>query len=84
MDPNLEISTPEENAVVPQEMVIKGETDPNVTLLVNDEPATVESNGEFSKTLTAFPGKSTITIEAENTFGRQTVIKRTVQVRPGS
>lgn len=84
LDPNLEVTTPEENSVVPQEMVIKGSTDPNVTLLVNDEPVTVDSNGEFSKTITAFPGETVITIEAENTFGRQTIIERTVQVRPGS
>ena len=84
LDPKLEISTPEENAVVSQDITVKGETDPNVTLLVNDEPVTVEDSGKFSKTVSAFPGATVITIEAENNFGRKTVVERTVQVRPGS
>lgn len=84
IDPTLEISTPEENAVVSQEIVVKGETDPNVTLLVNDEPVTIEDSGLFTKTVSAFPGATVIVIEAENNFGRRTVIERTVQVRPGS
>ena len=84
LDPKLEISTPEENAVVSQDITVKGETDPNVTLLVNDEPVTVEDSGRFTKTVSAFPGATVVTIEAENNFGRKTVVERTVQVRPGS
>lgn len=84
LDPTLKVSTPEENAVVTQEVLLKGETDPNVSLYINDEPVTVTNEGSFSKTVTAFPGKAVITIKAENSFGRATIIERTVQVQPGS
>jgi len=49
-------------------------------VLVNNEPVTLDSEGEFRKTLSLFPGKSSIIIKAKNRFGKENIAKRDVIV----
>lgn len=81
-NPELYIASPGDNAVVySSRVVVVGKTDPNATILVDTFPVSVNSNGEFRKVINLFPGKSTITIKATNKYGRQSVEKRTVDIK---
>ncbi|MCL5432759.1 MAG: helix-turn-helix domain-containing protein [Patescibacteria group bacterium] len=85
INPPLDVNSPTENATINSEIVeISGKTDPNSTLTINNNPISVESNGVFKKEIDLFPGKSTIKIKAVNRFGKETVIERHVEIKPGS
>jgi cytoskeletal protein RodZ len=81
LDPSLRVTSPEENTVTGTEITVTGEADPTVTLTINNTPVTVTQQGEFSKKVTAFPGNTTIVIKAVNSFGRETIIERPVEVK---
>lgn len=85
INPPLTVSSPLENAVINSSgLVVLGKTDPDTTVFVDNYPVSVESDGSFRKTITVFPGKTTITIKAVNKFGRQTILKRDIEAKPGS
>lgn len=81
IDPPLEVSTPKEGEVVPQRFLILGKTDPNATISVNEEEATVASDGTFRKTISVFPGSATIVVKAKNRIGRESTFERHVEVK---
>lgn len=84
-DPSLSVSSPKENSTVTsEEIAVKGTTDSNNTLLVNNNSTYVDANGNFTKTITVFSGKNTITIVATNRFGRKKIIERHVTVNTRS
>lgn len=80
LNPPLTVSNPKEGDTVKQEIVVTGKTDPSVSLSVNNDPVSLDDNGNFMKNITAFPGKTTILVKAVNKFGRQSVVQRTVTV----
>lgn len=81
LNPPLEIFEPKENQILLQrEVIISGKTDPNITLLIEDKPVSLEDNGNFKKTLSLFPGKKIITIKAVNKFGKETIVKRKIEI----
>ena len=83
ISPPLTISSPGEKEVVTTSHVkVLGETDPNVTVYVNNQAVSLDENGHFQKTINVFPGKETITIKAVSRFGKETVIKRHLEVQP--
>lgn len=81
LNPSLRVSSPEENIVTGTDITVTGKTDPSVTLTINNTPVTLTQQGEFSKKVTAFPGSTTIVIKAVNSFGRETIIERPVEVK---
>lgn len=82
VSPPITLSSPSEMAVLQSSTIlILGKTDPNSTITVNDEPASVSSDGDFKKEITGFPGKTTITVKAVNRFGKQTTIERHVVIK---
>ncbi|HSW88219.1 MAG TPA: hypothetical protein VLG12_03590, partial [Candidatus Saccharimonadales bacterium] len=60
---------------------VKGSTDSNNTVIVNNNATYVDTNGNFSKNIAVFSGKNTITIIATNRFGRKKVIERHIIVK---
>jgi cytoskeletal protein RodZ len=80
LNPKLVIFQPTNEAAVSRNVVVKGETDANVTLTINEEIVSVSTDGTFSKTITVFPGKSTLIIRAVNRMGKETVTERSVSV----
>ena len=83
-NPGLSVDYPLENQTVNSVNIeMKGKTDPNSTLSIENEDVSVKSDGTFKKVITLFPGNAVINIRAENKFGRVTILKRTVLVRPG-
>jgi len=82
IDPPVQIDSPNENEVVfSQTIAVAGRTDPNASVFVNGDPASLDSNGNFKKALTVFTGKTTITIKVINYFGRETVVERHIEVK---
>jgi len=80
LNPPLEIYSPKQKTAS-QRTIVSGRTDPNVTLLINDSPVSLDDKGNFKKTLDLFPGKATIKIKAINRFGRKTEIDKVLEVQ---
>lgn len=85
INPVLTVSSPKEKEVITSSDVkVLGETDPNVTVYVNNIAVSLDENGHFKKTISVFPGKEVITIKAVSRFGKETIIKRQIEVKPES
>jgi cytoskeletal protein RodZ len=82
--PSLSVMTPFENQTLSYlTFEVRGKTDPDVALTINDEQVSLDANGNFKKKITVFPGDSSINFKAENRFGKVTVLKRDIKVTPG-
>jgi cytoskeletal protein RodZ len=85
VNPSITVSSPLENAVISSSTLnVSGKTDPNATVFVDNYSVSVNTDGNFTKTINVFPGKSTISIKVINRFGKEAVIKRDIEVRPGT
>jgi len=83
ISPPLDVYSPEENEVLRStEAQVSGKTDPNATVFVNTDSVSVDKEGNFTKKLALFEGKTVIRIVAENRFGRKSSIERHVAVKP--
>lgn len=75
LGPTLNVSSPKDRAVVSSSSVsVKGETNPDATLYINEEAVTVAPDGTFKKDINVFPGGNKITVRSLNRFGRETVV----------
>jgi cytoskeletal protein RodZ len=82
LNPTLDVYTPSENVVVNSgEVMITGRSDPNSTVLINNTVVSVDQNGNFSKQLDLFEGKTVIQISAVNRFGKKNTIERHIDVK---
>jgi cytoskeletal protein RodZ len=81
MPPALSLTSPKQDVLASQDITVSGHADANATVVVNNQPVSVNDNGEFAKTLTLFPGKSDIEVKAKNKFGKETVLHKTVIVK---
>jgi len=82
ISPPLELSSPLENAKISSDTVIvSGKTEPNATVFINNESASVDQKGNFRKEITVFPGKMTINISSVNRFGNRTTLERHIEVK---
>ncbi len=81
LPPSIAISSPKPGSTTTKELVVKGKTDKDATVFINDEATSVNGHGEFVKNLTLFPGKATIIVKAKNRFGKETVVTREIVVK---
>jgi len=82
LNPPLTISSPQEMEVIAgQTIEVTGKTDPNTTVYVDKDEVSVDINGYFQKSLSVFPGKTTITVQVVNKFGKQTTLTRDIIVK---
>ena len=81
LPPSLSITNPKENAITSEELTVSGTADSNATVMVNNQPVSVSSDGTYQKRLTLFPGNSTITVTATNRFGKESQQQRTILVK---
>lgn len=81
INPPLSILSPKEGEVLSRSITLMGQTDPDATVIVNEIPVAVDSNGKFTKQVSLFPGKTTIRIKAQNRIGKETEIERHVEVK---
>lgn len=78
--PQIIISAPEEFEIIPDKTVeIKGRTQPEIILSINDQKVEINNDGSFSQEITLLPGTNIITVRATNKFGKTTEIKRSVK-----
>ena len=84
-NPSISLSSPAENAVISSSVVnVVGKTDSNATVFVDNFSVSVDNNGVFTKVINVFPGKATITVKVVNRFGKETILKRDIEIKPGS
>jgi cytoskeletal protein RodZ len=82
LNPSLDIYAPNENEVVTAgEVMVTGRADPNATVLVDNTAVSVDQNGNFSKQVDLFEGKTVIQITAVNRFGKKNMIQRHIEVK---
>lgn len=82
-NPTLKVDSPTENQTINSLTVeVRGKTDPNATLTVDNEQIPIDSDGSFKKQISVFPGKRTLSFQVENKFGRMTSFKRSINVTP--
>lgn len=85
INPPLTIKSPKDNSLITSSQVkISGITDSNATVYVDKNLVSVSSTGNFEKTVSVFPGKTTITVKAINKFSRETVKQIQIDVKGGS
>ena len=87
--PTLNVSSPEDNFKTNEDTVtVSGTTNDAtsspVTLTINGDPVTVQSNGSFSKVVNLTEGENTITIIATDSAGKSTTIVRHVTKDTGA
>lgn len=86
--PTLNVTSPTDNFVTNQASItVEGTTNDAtsspVTVTINDEPVTVQSNGSFSKQITLSEGENTITVIATDGAGKSTTVVRHVTLDTG-
>ena len=68
--PKLEISEPQDNHVTPRdEIVVKGKTDSNVTVVINDAPVITDATGNFQTSVKLKEGENKIKIVVQDSAG---------------
>jgi len=80
--PQLMVSSPTENSLVAAQVEVTGQTEPEVTVSVNNQPVALQTDGSF-RTEIFLPqeGIASITVEARDRKGKSSLIQRTVYVR---
>jgi hypothetical protein len=79
--PRLEIYEPKSGAVVQnQEVEIRGETNPQNSVYVNDRLIKINSDGSFNYNLKLFPGENKILIKAVNRQNKIQTVERKVKM----
>lgn len=79
--PELSIESPKEGEIITSEKVtVKGKSDRDAVISVNNQKIALSENGEFTTTLTLSPGVNTINIESASKQGKKRTITRTIQI----
>ena len=77
--PFLEVFSPSEGEQVFREKVeVRGKTQPDALLTINDTSVFLSSKGEFHYEIELFPGENKIIIIAKNKLGKETKVERTI------
>ena len=80
--PSLNVSKPTEGQIIKtSEVEVIGKTDPNSTVFVNNQTASMDKDGNFRKNINVFPGKTKITVKAVNNFNKITILERQIEVK---
>lgn len=81
--PRLEIIAPKEGELFKQNFVeVKGQTDPDATIFLNQEAKLLAPDGSFSEKIPLTPGENKILIEVVNRKGKKTQAVRQIRYEP--
>lgn len=81
-NPTLKVASPKEGETISSsDLQVSGITDPNSVVYVENQLVSLDSEGNFKKTITVFPGKNLIDIKSVNRFGKQSEVKRHINVK---
>lgn len=81
LSPALSIESPKDDVVSASDVIVIGNSEPSASVTVNGTPVALDSDGNFRKTITVFPGETIITIRAKNRLGKESVIEKKVTVK---
>jgi cytoskeletal protein RodZ len=81
LNPPLSVDSPKENSISTPRIAVEGSTDPNATVTINGQVVSLNTQGEFSKTIAAFDGPLTIIVKAKSRFGKETTVERRIEVK---
>jgi len=82
LPPMLVITNPQESAVVAPKLLVRGITQPDNVVAINDEPVAIRPDGSFvTEIIIPTEGLATLKIKVTDRKGRQTVKERTVTVK---
>lgn len=81
--PALSVQTPQEQVTISRESIeVSGQTDPSATVTLNGQKIFLKTDGSFTQQISLTPGLNTLEFVAKNKLGRETVVKRSIQVNP--
>ncbi len=81
--PPLTLQSPKEDLIVKQDSVpVYGDTDPDATISINNEPILVKSDGKFYKDIALTQGNNTIVITVTSRAGEKTTLTRKITRAP--
>lgn len=79
--PELLLETPMEGEVVSQgTLIVKGKTNPEATVYVNNQPTLVEEDGRFTAEIEVTKFTQEIVVKARSRSGKETIVSR--KIRP--
>lgn len=77
--PYLELQEPEENQIIEKTvLVVKGKTNPEAFIEVNNQPVLVGEDGNFETEIEIFEGTSEVVVVAKSRSGKETIIRRKI------
>ena len=83
LPPKLEVTYPPDQITVAEESInVKGNTDPEATLSLNNQPVAISNDGQFSAEIKLSEGTNKLSIESTSKIGKITKLERTVFLQP--
>ncbi len=79
--PFLEVDSPKENQTVTGRLNVWGRTDPDATIEVNNQTATVDTNGDFSTEIDLTKDTKEVIVAAKSRSGKVTAISRKINFK---
>lgn len=80
--PSLKINLPvQDETLTTHEVLVRGQTDPDVSVVVNGQVAQVDGNGIFKTTVKLPSGRNSITVIATSKSNKITRLSRAVNIR---
>ena len=80
--PPLDVASPKEGEVFSSANIdIKGKTNSDATIYINNQKVDLNDSGEFDQVVSLDKGVNTIIIESKNKSGKTTRVTRTIQVK---
>ncbi len=80
-EPALTVITPKEGEILKSTTVsVRGETDRDATLYINNQKTSIDSSGAFHQDVILNPGINTLLIESESKLGKKSKLTRTIQI----
>ena len=77
--PVLEVTTPSEGQIIKENIIrVTGTTDPDASVVINNQPVIIEEYGSFLAEIEIFQETYEIVITAKSRSGKETVIRRKI------
>ena len=78
--PNITITSPTSDTLETSQVTVRGSTDPDATLTINQKPISLSLDGEFETTLDLPPGQQTLVIISKSRNGKTRTVEKTITV----
>jgi len=79
--PKLFLDTPKEGETISTPtLLVKGLTDPEAQILINNQPVTVSEDGNFEAEIEVSEETSEVVVVARSRYGKETVIRRKIKL----